>query len=100
MDQAHLNLLSDEQKARYTALSRTFESPGWQEIEAWAKAQADDQLQRAAHSASWDQNRVAYGAFLVYSQVSALRARMEHEFEQLAAEAAVKLTVADEQEYE
>lgn len=100
MEQSKLKNLTPQQAERFARLERLFGQPGWKDVEAWAKNNAQEQLMRAAHANTWDQNRIAMGARLAYLTLVQLVEQTHAEFEALADQNAEKEVAADELEHE
>lgn len=100
MDQNTLKWLTPQQKTQLARFEQLFSQPGWADIEKWAKQNADEALMRAAHASSWDQSRLAYGAYLAFSVVAQLREGTEAEYEQFAADAAAAASLLAEESNE
>lgn len=96
MDLEQLARLDDASKERYVKLERMFDTPGWAIIEEWAKTNAQQQLLQGAYAGTWEANRMAAGARLVYESVASLRESTEAEFVAKAEEALLSSEFEDE----
>lgn len=100
MDLEHLALLDDDQKDHYVKYERMFDTPGWALIEEWARLNSQQQFMRAAYAGSWEENRIALGARLVYEQIANLRNTTEAEFMAKAEQALLNTAFEEELEHE
>lgn len=100
MDLNQLKYLTPDQKDRYVTLERMFEGKGWSVIEAWAKTNAVQQMERAAFAGNWEDHRMATGSRLVYEQIVNLRESTENEYVALAEQAMLAIAEEDELEHE
>ena len=55
LDADVLQNLTDEQKIRLTQLEKTFQSDGWNLIQAFISEQAHDKQQRMLFASTWDE---------------------------------------------
>jgi len=95
-----LQYLTAEQKDKYMSLQRLFQSPGWDIVVAWARANAEEAQRRQLAAASWDQANVARGATLAFRMIQDLETGTDNEFAALAAQAKERITLGDEEEHE
>ena len=100
MDLEQIQHLTDEQKARYLELERTFDSPGWKLVEEFALQRRDDAVARVLFAKSWDEHQVFSGAKDAFAIFVNLRESTENEFAALAAANAEVARTKDEEEYE
>lgn len=84
-----LKNLDSGQQERFMKLEKLFETEGWALVVDWAKAKAEDAKSRAAHSSSWEENRVFVGQEAVYLMVANLQSSSDAEFAALAEANAV-----------
>lgn len=87
MDIEDLQHLSDAQKERYMLLQRGFDTEFWKFIRVFAEANANNQATRLFNAASWDENRMAFGAHQAFTLVANLEAQTENDFANEAASA-------------
>ncbi len=100
MDQQLLNSLTDAQKSRFARLERLFKSEGWKDVMAWAALNSEDQKQRQLHAPTWEQNRLAYGAWLAFDMLASLEETTLKEFEALAVQQHEQRLTEDEERHE
>jgi hypothetical protein len=100
MDLEQLALLDDDSKDHYVKLERMFDTQGWAVIEEWARVNSEAQFQRAAFAGSWEENRIALGARMVYEQIRTMRDSTEAEFAAKAEQAVLNTVFEDEVEHE
>jgi hypothetical protein len=98
LDLEDLAFLDANQKERYMALERLFESDGWHIVKAWADTCCGEALNRIVNSQSWDQNRVAVGARIAYLHMLNLESATEAEFTQYVEQAKEAKVDAEEAE--
>lgn len=100
LNELQISLLDDQQRERYNALEKLFESPGWKIIQEFAETSAQAQADRALAATDWPTNRTAIGARAAFIQVANLQQITEIEFSNLAAQAAAAQEDEDEIDYE
>lgn len=84
MDIHQINALSNEQKAKYMALQRLFDQPGFKYLVEWARAQVADSTARELSAATWDQVLLMRGARFAYVNFAEIEKYTEAEFSDLA----------------
>jgi hypothetical protein len=84
MDIHQINALSNEQKAKYMALQRLFDQPGFKYLVEWAKAQVSDSTARELSAPNWDQVLLMRGARFAYTNFAEIEKYTEAEFSDLA----------------
>ena len=100
MDLEQLKYLTPDQKERYVALERTFDSEGWKVIRAWAATQSSLAMERAAFASNWEDHRIATGVRLSFDQIVNLRDATEAEYVSIAEDAMLSDEETDELEHE
>jgi len=84
MDIHQINALSNEQKAKYMALQRLFDQPGFKYLVEWARAQVSDSTARELSAPNWDQVLLMRGARFAYVNFAEIEKYTEAEFSDLA----------------
>ncbi len=84
MDIHQINALSNEQKAKYMALQRLFDQPGFKYLVEWARAQVGDSTARELSAPNWEQVLLMRGARFAYANFAEIEKYTEAEFSDLA----------------
>ena len=84
MDIHQINVLSNEQKAKYMALQRLFDQPGFKYLVEWARAQVTDSTGRELNAPNWEQVLLMRGARFAYMNFAEIEKFTEAEFSDLA----------------
>jgi hypothetical protein len=84
MDIHQINALSNEAKAKYMALQRLFDQPGFKYLVEWARAQVTDSTQRELSAPNWEQVLLMRGARFAYGNFAEIEKYTEAEFADLA----------------
>lgn len=100
LNELQISLLTDEQRQRYNALEKLFDSQGWQIVQEFAQTSAEAQAVRALDAQDWASNRTAIGARAAFIQIASLQQITETEFSNLATQAAATQEEEDEIAYE
>ncbi len=100
LDQASLAHLDDAQRQRYMTLERLFDTDGWKLLVEFSKSNAGLQEQRIINAQNWETHRHASGARAVYLQFANLQEQFEQEFSAIAEEAANRVRLVEETDFE
>lgn len=103
LDQAQLNALKPEDRARYMSLEHLFAQAGWKAVMALAKQRITEQMQRAALAPSWADNRVAIGAAAAWNEIGNLEEATLAHYQNLLEQAereALTAQIASEEQFE
>lgn len=95
LDQDQLRYLTDEEKARLMRLQSLFSSEGWPLVASLMSVWAQEAHNRAANSATWEQNRLNVGLREAYVSVANLQKSTVAEFIGIADERRAKALEAD-----
>ena len=90
LDQDDLTFLTDVEKETLSQLEKLVQSPGWEIVTAWAKANAEEQTHFLINARSWDENRVAWAGRFVYNQLANFEQVLLSEFKVMAQQRAVE----------
>jgi hypothetical protein len=87
-----MKFLTDVERDRFVKFQGLFEHDGWSLLVELATANAAAQLHAGANAQSWEANRFANGARMVWEQIAKLEAALMNEFNILAAERQAELS--------
>jgi hypothetical protein len=100
MDQTELKHLSPDEAAEYADMQQLFSSPGWQRVIKAAKEDEEQLRSRVVHAKTWDENRLAYGAWAATGRLLRLEDETEKEFAMYAYARALQARNEDEERFE
>ena len=85
LDEAQLNALPAQDRARYMALEHLFAQPGWKIVVALAKTNAEAQVRAAAFAKDWASSRLAIGNGSAWDQIAKLEEQTEAAYAEMLA---------------
>jgi len=92
--------LPDEQKSRYRAYEQGFDTPFWKDLKELAEGEIENATLRGANAESWESNRIALGARIVWQYIATLEDAVENEFRQYIDQSLMERQQADQEAYE
>ena len=95
-----LMYLPDEHKDRYRNYEQGFDSPFWKDLKALAESEVVNAAQRGANADTWENNRIALGARLIWEYIAHMEDAIENEFRQYIDQQRIATQSRDEEIYE
>lgn len=84
LDLEQINLLPNDAKVKYMALSKLFDHQGFKYLVEWAKAQVNDSASRVLNAQTWEQHCFSNGARMAYANFANIEEFSEREFAEIA----------------